>query len=486
MKKVISDFCSQRQLPDLSLGELGRREFLFRMGQGLGGLALSSILHQDGLLASTDSERPLAPKPGHSAGRAKSGIFLFMAGGPSQMDTFDPKPLLNKYHGQPAFDGAQLRTSKRKLLYVGSPFKFKKYGQCGTEVSDMFPNLATCVDDMAVVRSIHTDSDAHSVATFLMNTGRPLPGSPSVGSWVTYGLGTENQDLPAFVVFPASSQGGFGGGPQNWSNGYLPSIFQGTPLKSGSAPIVDLQPPVGFNSQRQQASIELLNDFNKPYLEGHPSKGDLWARMKNYELAFRMQTTVPEALDVEREPRWIKELYGLNNKITEPMGRRCLMALRLVERGVRFVQIYSKGWDSHLDLAGQHRQRGLETDQPMAALLKDLKQRGLLDQTMVAWGGEFGRTPQSLPNNWKFPGREHNKTAMPMWFAGGGVKGGTVVGGTDELGEKAVENPYHLHDLHATMLHLMGLDDMRLTYYHSGRFKRLTDLGGKVIKEILV
>ncbi|MSO23103.1 MAG: DUF1501 domain-containing protein [Acidobacteria bacterium] len=477
------DFCNQTEVGNLQLGELDRRSFLLRLGQGLGSVAFSWLLQQDAFSASNSPENQLAVRPPHFPVKAKSCIFLFMAGGPSQMDTFDPKPLLTKYHGTVAAKGSQPRANSN-LLYVGSPFEFAKHGQCGMEVSEIFPHLATCVDDIAVVRSLQTDSDAHSTGAFLMNTAQPIPGSPSLGSWLTYGLGTENQNLPAFVVLPIRS---VLYGAQNWSNGYLPAIYQGTPLNTEGTPIVDLQPPKGVTPEQQEVNIKLLNELNEPFLESSPIKNDLWARMKNYELAFRMQTTVPEALDVNREPGKIKELYGLNDKVTEPMGRRCLMARRLVERGVRFVQIYSSGWDSHYNLAVEHKRRGDETDRPIAGLLKDLKQRGLLDQTLVVWGGEFGRTPQALRNYFwsKIPGREHNRTAMLMWFAGGGVKGGTVVGATDELGEKAVQNVYQLHDLHATLLHLMGLNDMRLTYYHGGRFKRLTDLGGHPIKEML-
>ncbi len=484
MVKSGCEFCNRVEMPDPRLGEVGRRDFLFRLGKGLGSIALSSLLWEEGLFgASAAANNPLAVRAPHHSGKAKSCIFLFMAGGPSQMDTFDPKPALTKYHGTVCSQGSQPRASSN-LLYVGSPFKFAKYGQCGMEVSEMFPHLATCVDDMAVVRSLYTDSDAHSTGAFLLNTGQPIPGSPSLGSWVTYGLGTENQDLPAFVVLPIKSSLF---GTQNWANGYLPPIYQGTPLNTEGTPIVDLQPPEGMTPERQKANIELLNQFNEPYLEGNPLQGDLWARMKNYELAFRMQRTVPEALDVEAEPESTKELYGLNDEVSQEMGRKCLMARRLVERGVRFVEIYSSGWDSHFDLAVQHKKRGEETDRPIAGLLKDLKQRGLLEETLVVWGGEFGRTPQALRQYfWSgIPGREHNRTAMLMWFAGGGVKGGTVVGATDELGEKAVEKPYHLNDLHATILHLMGLDDMRLTYYHAGRFKRLTDLGGHLIQEMI-
>jgi uncharacterized protein (DUF1501 family) len=331
--------------------------------------------------------------------------------------------------------------------------------------------------------ALHTDSENHPTGVFQMNLGVIFPGAPSMGAWIAYGLGTENQNLPAFVVLP---DGGVWSGAVNWSNGYLPAIYQGTLLNPTGTPIVDLALPAGVTSQSRKAEIDLLNQLNEPYLQSNPANGDLLARMRNYELAFRMQSAVPEALDLEKEPQAIKDLYGLEDRITQPMARKCLMARRLVERGVRFVQIYHHGWDSHENIAQEHRRRGMESDRPIAGLLKDLKQRGLLTQTVVIWGGEFGRTADNSMDFFRsHPGRDHNKEAMVMWFAGGGVKGGTVVGSTDEMGIKAADNRYHLHDMHATMLHLMGLDDMKLTYYHAGRFKRLTDLGGRVIKEIV-
>lgn len=468
-------------------GELGRRDLLSRFGRGMGSIALTSLLQQDGVLsAATAGVDPLAAKKQHFPAKAKSCISLFMYGGPSQMDTFDPKPALTKFHGTPVtrvYAGGGNGANREERLYVGTPFKFRKYGQSGIPVSDMFPHLGECVDDMAILRSMYTDSEIHPMATFQMNTGSLLPGSPSAGAWIVHGLGTENQNLPAFVVL---SGGGVWSGAVNWSNGYLPALTQGTLFNPSGTPISDLKPPADVRPEQQKANIELLNSLNQPYLDSDPANGDLAARMKNYELAFRMQTAVPEAANLDSEPAHIKELYGLNDKITEPMGQRCLLARRLVERGVRYVQIYSHGWDSHDRLAEHHRRRGQETDKPVAALLKDLKQRGLLDQTLVCWGGEFGRTPDNHKGFFAtYPGRDHNKHAALMWFAGGGIKGGTIVGSTDETGLKAVDNRYHLHDVHATILRLMGLDDMRLTYYHGGRFKRLTDLGGRTIKEMI-
>ena len=482
----MSKMCKNVELP--LGGEMGRRDLLYRFGRGLGSVALSSLLLRDGFLsaATVAAGDQLAAKQQHFPAKAKSCISLFMYGGPSQMDTFDPKPALTKFHGTPVtrvYAGGGNGAHREERLYVGSPFKFRKCGQSGIEVSDMFPHLGECVDDMAILRSMYTDSEIHPMATFQMNTGVVLPGSPSMGAWIVQGLGTENQDLPAFVVL---SGGGVWSGAVNWSNGYLPALTQGTLFNATGSPISDLKPQADVMPEQQKANIELLNQLNEPYLVSDPANGDLVARMKNYELAFRMQTAVPEAANLDSEPAHIKELYGLNDKITEPMGQRCLLARRLVERGVRHVQIYSHGWDSHDRLAEGHRRRGQETDKPIAALIKDLKQRGLLDQTLVCWGGEFGRTPDNHKGFFAtYPGRDHNKHAMLMWFAGGGVKGGTVVGATDETGLKAAENRYHLHDVHATILRLMGLDDMRLTYYHSGRFKRLTDLGGRTIKEMI-
>ena len=484
MRKGEFEFCNQVERVDPRLGEIGRRDFVYRFGKGLGSLALSSLLYGDGrLAAAARSANPLLPKKPHFTPKAKSCIFMFMQGAPSQMDTFDPKPKLNELHGEPIL---RKYGSLEKRIYVGSPFKFARHGQSGMEISDIFPKLATCADDIAVVRAMHTSSEAHTTATFFMNTGVTIPGSPSVGAWTVFGLGTENQNLPAFVVLPDTRTRIFGG-PINWANGYLPAATQGTLLNSEGAPIVDLHPPAEVTTRRQEKNLALLNQFNAPYLDAHPRNPNLLARMRNYELAFRMQAAVPDSLDLNSEPQKIREMYGLDNKISEPMGRKCLMARRLVERGVRFVQIYCGGWDSHENIAGEHKNRGMETDRPIAALLKDLKQRGLFDETLVVWGGEFGRTADNTMDFFRTgPGRDHNKNAMVMWLAGAGIKGGTVVGETDELGIKCVEDVYHTHDLHATMLQLMGLDDMRLTYYHSGRFKRLTDLGGKQIKEILV
>ena len=484
MPKGEFQFCARTSRPDPRGGEIGRRDFFHRFGQGIGSIAFTSLLAQDGLLATESAGAdPLAPKKSHLPAKAKSVIFLFMSGAPGQMDTFDPKPKLLELHGKPI---TRKYGSLEKRIYVGSPFKFARHGKSGMEISEIFPHLAKRADDIAVVRAMHTSSEAHTTATFYMNTGVTIPGSPSMGAWTVFGLGAENQNLPAFVVLP-DLRGGVFGGSINWSSGYLPAYYQGTLINSVGDPIVDLQPPEGVSKEQQQRDLTLLNELNASQLNSQPRNPHLLTRMKNYELAFRMQTAVPECLDLSKESEATRELYGLDDKQTEPMARKCLMARRLVERGVRFVQIYSDGWDSHENIAREHRNRGLETDKPVAALLADLKQRGLFDQTLVVWGGEFGRTADNSMDFFRSgPGRDHNQNARVMWMAGAGIKGGTVVGQTDELGITCAENVYHTHDMHATMLRLMGLDDMRLTYYHSGRFKRLTDLGGKLIKEVMV
>ena len=485
MPKGEFDFCQQTiQRPASCDGEMGRRDFLFRFGSGLGAIALTDTLRREGQFITADelTANPLAPRAPHFTPRAKACIFLFMAGAPSQMDTFDPKPDLERYHGKPV---TRIYGSYEKRLYVGSPFKFARYGQAGIDVSEIFPHLANCVDDMAIVRSLHTSVEAHTTATFFMNTGEAIPGSPSMGSWVVYGLGSENENLPSFVVLP-DERGGVFGGAMNWSNAYLPAATQGTLLNPVGPPIVDLAPGYQISRRQQRDNIRLLNRLNERYLASNHRNQDLLGRMRNYELAFRMQDTVPEALDVSRETLATQQLYGMDNLVTEPMGRKCLMARRMVERGVRFLQIYCKGWDSHENIAREHRNRGAEIDRPVAGLIQDLRQRGMLDETLIVWCGEFGRTADNSMDFFRSnPGRDHNKEAMICWLAGGGVKGGTVIGTTDELGKKAVEDVYHTHDLQATILHLMGLNDMDLTYYHGGRFKRLTDLGGRTIDGII-
>jgi hypothetical protein len=467
-----------------------RRAFLYRNLVGVGGIALLELLNRDLAAAPARSENPLLPKSPHHTPGAKSCIFLTMLGGVGQMDTFDPKPDLAKFNGTP-MDWSKEKTTDQPWLFakprhiVGSPFKFAKYGQCGMDVSELLPHTATCVDDMAFVRSVQADNGNHPAAVFQMNTGFVTPGNPSVGAWLTFGLGTENQNLPAYVALPDFRSIPFSGA-QQWGSGFLPASYQGTVLRWKGEPIRYLKSPADLTREAREDQRELLRSFNQEYLESRFSNPDLQARIDAYELAYRMQTEVPSVLGIEGETPGTKELYGLDDPVTESFGKRCLMARKLVEHGVRFVQIYtpSQSWDAHIDIRKNHIKNAQETDKPIAGLIKDLKQRGLLDSTLLVWMGEFGRTPDT-PADQKTKGRDHNPKAMTVWFAGGGISGGSIVGATNELGFKAVEDVYHIRDVHATILHLMGLNDMRLTYYHAGRNRRLTDTGGRVIKPIL-
>jgi hypothetical protein len=465
-----------------------RRDFLFRAGNGFGALALAHLLNrQASAQGNPQSKNPLAPKPPHFAAKAKAVIFLFMVGGPSQMETFDPKPDLDKLHGQqmPAsFGEVKSQFVKAGTPLMGSAWKFQKYGQSGIEISDLFPHVATCADDLAVIRSCYTDSFVHAPAMYQMMSGRVLAAHPSLGSWVTYGLGSESENLPAYCVM-TQPQGLPEGGSPMWGAGYLPAVHQGTLLRNGATPILHLQPPPEISREQQSKMLAYLRRMNEMSLGNEDP--ELAARISSYELAFRMQQHAPEAVDLSKESKETKKLYGLDEPATNEFGTRCLLARRLVERGVRFVLLFSGGgpvsvqWDAHDNVKTNHEQMCRWTDKPVAGLLKDLKGRGLLDSTLVVWGTEFGRTPVS--ENGK--GRDHNPTAFSMWLAGGGVRGGQVVGQTDEIGFKTVGARYHPRDLHATMLHLLGLDQMKLTYLHNGRFERLTDFGGEVIKQIV-
>jgi hypothetical protein len=467
--------------------DFARRRFLYQSLTGVGGIALINLLN--GSLQAADN--PLAPKKPDHTPKAKSCIFLTMLGGVSQMDTFDPKPSLDKFDNTVMDWSKEKNTDQANLfakprLFLKSAFPFKKYGECGMDVSSLFPNLATCVDDMAFVRSIQTENGNHPAAVFLMNTGVVIPGKPSMGSWVTYGLGTENQNLPAFVVLPDFRSLPFSGS-QQWGPGFLPASYQGTVLRWKGDPILDLKPPANVTPEIQSSEMELLRSYNQEFLAKHFTNPDLQARMDSYELAYRMQAEVPGTLDIASEPEATREMYGMNDPVTESFGKRCLMARKMVEKGVRFVQLYtpSQSWDGHTEIVKNHTKNAAETDKPIAGLLKDLKRRGLLDSTLVVWMGEFGRTPDNPADLRAKAGRDHNTRAMTMWFAGGGSKPGALVGSTDELGFKAVDNIYRMRDVHATVLHLMGLNDMRLTYYSAGRNQRLTDTGGRVIKEAL-
>jgi Protein of unknown function (DUF1501) len=477
-------------VPGKNPGFLGRRQFIYHLGSGLGALALSSLLSQERAGAaetgSSSAVNPLLPKRPHFPARAKSVIFLMMEGGASHIDTFDPKPKLAQLEGKlfERHEKVKSNQSKGERYFTPSPFAFRRYGQCGMEVSELFQNLGGCVDDLAFVRSVYGDSDNHPAAMFQFLTGQAFQGSPSVGSWIVYGLGTENQNLPAFVVL---RDGRPYGGTATWSNAYLPACYQGTQLRSGANPVLDLQPPPGVSPNQERENLDLLQIFNREFSRRHPAHPDLAARIANYELAFRMQVEVPETLDIDAEPEAIRKLYGLDQDATKGFGTSCLRARRLVERGVRFVQVWAGGWDSHEDILHGHRNAASRVDRPLAGLIQDLKQRGLLDETLVVWGGEFGRTPDTNASNYKNkkPGRDHNPAAMTMWFAGGGTRGGALVGATDELGHKAADHAYHLRDVHATLLQLCGLDQSKLTFYHAGRFKQLTDTGGTVIRGIL-
>ncbi len=468
-----------------------RRDFLARAGNGFGALALQYLLSREAQASEkkkTGKElNPLAPRPPHFAPKAKAVIFLFMVGGPSQMETFDPKPLLDRMHGQqmpPSFGEVKSQFVKSGTPLMGSAWKFRKYGQSGVEVSDLLPHTATCVDDLAVIRSCYTDSFVHAPAMYQMMCGRVLAAHPSLGSWVTYGLGSESENLPAYCVMTQPEGLPEGGSPM-WGAGYLPTIYQGTQLRSGSTPIIHLAPPKEISRRQQGRMLSFMREMNEMTMR--QDDPELSARLSAYELAFRMQQHAPEAVDLGKESPATKSLYGLDDQQTIEFGTRCLLARRLVERGVRFVLLFSGGgpvsvqWDAHDNIKTNHEQMCRWTDKPIAGLLKDLKSRGLLDSTLVIWGAEFGRTPVS--ENGK--GRDHNPTAFSMWMAGGGVKGGQVIGQTDELGFRTVGNRYHPRDIHATILHLLGLDQMKLTYLHNGRHERLTDFGGSVIEELV-
>lgn len=452
---------------------MNRRDMLRRAGGGFASIGLAGVLADQGLLA---AESPLVPKPSHTKPKAKRIIHLFMNGGPSQVDTFDPKPALEKYHGQRP-PGAERKTERRTGGLFKSPFKFKQSGQSGIPVSEIFPEVAKCIDDICVIRSMHTDVPNHEPSLLMMNSGITQPIRPSMGSWLSYGLGTENQNLPGFVVL---CPGKPVVGPQLWSSGFLPGIHQGCHIeKLDPQKIVDHINNQHLTPRTQRQQLDLINKLNGLHSEQRSGDDQLESRIQSLEVAFRMQTEAQEAFDVNQETKATRALYGEGQ-----FADSCLAARRLVERGVRMVQVYYGGgqpWDDHGNIENGHRDKGLKSDQAIAGLLRDLKSRGLLDDTLVLWGGEFGRTPVSEGGS----GRDHNHHGFSVWLAGGGVKGGMTYGATDEFGFAAVENKVHVHDLHATILHLMGLDHENLTYRYSGRDFRLTDVHGHVIKDIL-
>jgi len=471
-----------------------RRDFLRRSGMGFGALALAGVMSDAGLLAADRRDQPggslspLAPKKPHFPAKAKRVVHLFMNGGPSHVDTFDPKPMLAKYAGKP-LPIPNLRTERRTGAAFPSPYRFARHGKSGIEVSEIFPHVASCIDDICVIRSMHADVPNHEPSLMLMNCGEARLIRPSFGSWVTYGLGSENQNLPGFI---AMCPGGY---PiqetQNWQSAFLPGVFQGTYIDTRHTDVEKLIEHVRNNAvslAEQRRQLDLLRDLNERHQKKRQTDAQLEARIQSFELAYRMQIDASDAFDVSREPRHVREMYGPGVQ-----GRQMLITRRLLERGVRFVQVWhgaGQPWDSHDDLEVNHRRLARECDQAIGALLKDLKQRGMLDDTLVIWGGEFGRTPTvELPtpgaNAGKINGRDHNHWGFTVWLAGGGVKGGYVHGATDEFGFRAEEDKVHVHDLHATLLHLLGFDHERLTYRHAGRDFRLTDVHGSVVKEIL-
>ena len=466
-----------------------RREFLARSGCGFGALAFSYLLSVDGFFARASGApavaNPLAPKKPHHPAKAKAVIWLFMEGGPSHIDLFDPKPELEKLSGQPmpaSFGRPITAMGTAGNTLMASRRTWKQHGQSGIWVSDWYPRVAEHVDEMCLIRSCWADGLNHVGSVCQMNTGDILAGRPAIGAWTTYGLGSSNENLPAFVIMTDAAE--VNGGPKNWSSGFLPAVYQGTQFRSEGAPIYHLAPPATIGEKQQRSKLDLLTALNRHYAADKAEETELAARLNSYELAYRMQAAAPEAVDLSQESETTRKLYGLDEKETEKFGTNCLLARRLVERGVRFVQCYSgsgSGWDAHSDLEGNHAKYCRQTDRPIAGLLTDLKARGLLDTTLVVWGGEFGRTPFNEKGN----GRDHNPWGFTIWMAGGGAKPGTVVGATDEIGLRAVKNRAHVHDIHATILHLLGMDHEKLTYLHNGRDERPTVNGGEVIREAL-
>ncbi len=474
---------------------LTRRELVWQMGAGFAGLALTNLLTDDGffskhLQADELSPNPLAAKTPQRKARAKSCIFLMMNGAPSQVDTFDPKPELEKHAGKelPA-DKKFINSGGRKMGFLtAAARKFRPGGESGLLVSDFFPKVREHADKLCVLNSCHTDSHAHGSALVAMNTGKTLIGRPSLGSWAVYGLGSENENLPGYVVI-LDKRGGPISGQPNWSSGFMPATFSGTLFRPTGDPILDLHGPAHMTAIAQREQLDLLAKINQQHLDRRPGGSELAARINSYELAYRMQSATPDAVDLSQESSQTREMYGIGKSPTDEYGRNCLIARRLVERGVRFIQLYSGGghleetWDAHESIEKNHGTHGMEVDQPIAALLTDLEQRGLLDETLVIWGGEFGRMPFSEGKD--APGRNHNPYGFSMWLAGGGVKGGTTYGETDEFGFEAVTDKVHISDLHATILHIMGLDHESLSYFHQGREETLTDVNGRVIADIL-
>ncbi len=460
--------------------QLSRRSVLYGLGASLGSIAFTSML-----AAQSQPEKPLAPKAAHLPSKAKSVIFLMMEGGPSHIDTFDPKPALAKVHLQEFTRQGKQKSAMEsgKRYYVKSPFRFIKAGESRADMAENWTELAKVADELCFFRGCTVDSVNHPTAMYQMNCGNRFGGDPAIGAWATYGLGSENENLPGFVVLPEVSYPQ--GGAANWSNGYLPPSFQGTPLRAKGSPILDLMPPRGFSLDRQRKSLDLLSELNHQHAAEHPEHEELRARMENYELAFRMQMQVPEVLDLASEDAQTQTMYGIDDPATGSFGRKCLLARKLIEKGVRFVQLYNGSWDSHDYIERAHSNLVRGVDKPIAALIQDLKRRGLLESTLVVWCGEFGRTPDNGVRGGVAYGRDHNPNAMTIWLAGGGCNAGHTIGATDELGMQAIEEVRPVRDFHVTLLRLLGLDDNRLTYYHAGRFKQLSQFGGKVIEPLI-
>ena len=465
---------------------LSRREMLAASGAGFGSLALVGLRGSRALGSTASADlSPLAAKPAHQAGRAKSVIFLFMEGGPSHIDLFDPKPALEQLAGQPvpkSFGRVITSMGEFDSPILASKRTWKQHGQGGLWISDWLPHIATHADDMAVIRSCWTNGINHAGGVCQMNTGTQFAGRPSLGSWVTYGLGSENENLPAFVVMQ-DREDTVVNGPRNWGTGFMPAVYQGAALEVEGPPFPNLIPPRHVGPTQQRLALEYVQRQNRRHREHRGENSELEARIRSYELAFQMQAHAPETVDLSTETAETKTLYGLDDKNTASFGRNCLLARRLVERGVRFVQCYhgaGSKWDAHKGIEANHSKMCHEMDKPVAGLLADLKRRGMLDETLVVWGGEFGRTPMSE----KGDGRDHNPTGFTMWMAGGGVRGGTVHGTTDEIGLHAVENRLHVHDIHSTILYLMGLDHKQLVYFHAGRPERIDANEGHVYKAI--
>ena len=458
-----------------------RRDFFLKCGGGLGMMALAQMLQAD--------QNPLAPRKSHFPPKAKNVIFLFMEGGPSQIDLFDPKPALEKWHGTPLppsmTKDLRLAFTKPDAAVLASPRVFKPFGHCGTEFSDWIPNIGSCADDICLVRSMYTDAFNHHPGQLLLFGGSIQMGRPTVGAWVLYGLGSESQNLPGFVVL--GSGVGTSGGTSNWSSGFLPSTYGGVVFRNSGDPVLYLSNPPGVSREMQRAGLDTLKDLNEEHLK-QTGDAEIASRVSSYELAFRMQMAAPDLLDFSKETPETLEMYGVNGGPTKQFGTNCLLARRMVERGVRFVMLTHASWDDHTELNRKLKTHTDACDQPSAALIKDLKQRGLLDSTLVVWGGEFGRTPMCEirnPRDANNAGRDHHPLAYSLFLAGGGIQGGQVIGKTDDLCMNVVEDKVHVHDLQATMLHCLGLDHTRLTFHHMGRDFRLTDVEGNVVKKML-